>query len=71
LDSQQTMTDTLQQTSLTTKKLKNMQKEQVIHHKINDEVLEFKKTADELYLLKCVSNDLKNYRKMIRIKKYD
>ena len=48
-----------------------MQKEQVTHHKINEEMLEFKKTADELYLLKCVSNDLKNYRKMIRIKKYD
>jgi hypothetical protein len=65
------MTNTLQQTSLTTKKLKSMQKEQVMHHKINEEMLEFKKTADELYLLKRVSNDLKNYRKMIRIKKYD
>jgi hypothetical protein len=43
----------------------------VMHHKIREELLEFKKTADELHLLKRVSNDLKNYRKMIRIKKYD
>jgi len=31
----------------------------------------FKEAMDELRLLKCVSKHLKNYRKMIRLKKYD
>jgi hypothetical protein len=31
----------------------------------------FEKTMQELHLLKNVSKDLKNYRKMIKLKKYD
>ena len=31
----------------------------------------FEKTIEELHLLKSVSKDLKNYRKMIKLKKYD
>jgi len=48
-----------------------MQKEQTMHSKIREERLQFKKTVDELNLLKRVSSDLKSYRKMISIKKYD
>jgi hypothetical protein len=31
----------------------------------------FEKTMKELQFLKCVSNDLKEYKKMVKIKKYD
>jgi hypothetical protein len=65
------MTNTLQHTSLTAKKLKSTGKEKMMHRKVHDEMSKFKKTMDELHLLKSVSKDLKNYRKMIRVKKYD
>jgi len=39
--------------------------------KINDEFVNFRKTMEELYMLKRVASDLKNYRRMIRLKKYD
>jgi hypothetical protein len=39
--------------------------------KINDEFTNFRKTMEELYMLKRVASDLKNYRRMIKLKKYD
>lgn len=39
--------------------------------KIREEFLKFEKTMEELYLLKLIAEDLKNYRKMIKLKKYD
>ena len=48
-----------------------MAKEKALHHEVHDEITKFEKTMEELHLLKCVSKDLKNYRKMIRLKKYD
>jgi len=48
-----------------------MSKERTLHRKIHEEMAKFEKTMEELRLLKSVSNDLKNYRKMIRLKKYD
>jgi hypothetical protein len=65
------MTNALQHTPLTAKRLKSMSKEKVPHRKIHEEMAKFEKTMEELYLLKCVSQDLKNYRKMIRLKRYD
>jgi len=39
--------------------------------KIYEEFAKFKRTMEELHLLKSVAEDLKNYRKMIKLKKYD
>jgi uncharacterized protein (UPF0335 family) len=39
--------------------------------RIHEEFANFRKTMEELYMLKRVASDLKNYRKMIRLKKYD
>jgi len=39
--------------------------------KINDEFINFRKTMEELYMLKRVASDLKSYRRMIKLKKYD
>jgi len=47
-----------------------MSKERALH-KVHEEIAKFEKTMEELRMLKCVSEDLKSYRKMIRIKKYD
>jgi len=46
-------------------------KEKMQHRKVHDEMTKFEKTMEELHLLKSVSKDLKNYRKMIKLKKYD
>jgi hypothetical protein len=48
-----------------------MSKERMLHRKVHEELAKFEKTMEELHLLKHVSKDLKNYRKMIRVKKYD
>jgi hypothetical protein len=48
-----------------------MAKEKMLHRKIHEELTKFEKTMEELHLLKRVSKDLKNYRKMIKLKKYD
>jgi len=42
-----------------------------LHHQVNEQMTKFEKTMQELNLLKRVSKDLKNYRKMIKLKKYD
>jgi len=39
--------------------------------KIREEFLKFEKTMADLYILKLVAEDLKNYREMIKLKKYD
>ncbi|MBN1358839.1 hypothetical protein JW988_08750 [Candidatus Bathyarchaeota archaeon] len=48
-----------------------MTQEQTLHHQVNEQMTKFEKTRQELHLLKCVSKDLRNYRKMIKLKKYD
>jgi hypothetical protein len=48
-----------------------MAKEKTLHCEVNEEITKFEKTMEEIHLLKCVSKDLKNYRKMIKLKKYD
>ena len=48
-----------------------MGKEKMLHRKVHEEMTKFEKNMEELHLLKCVSEDLKNYRKMIKLKKYD
>jgi hypothetical protein len=39
--------------------------------KLNEEVLNFRKTMYELYILKRVAADLRSYRRMINLKRYD
>jgi len=48
-----------------------MAKEKKLHRKVHEEITKFEKTMEELHLLKSVSKNLKNYRKMIKLKKYD
>jgi len=48
-----------------------MSKDPMLHRKVHEEIARFEKTMEELHLLKRVSRDLKSYRRMIRIKKYD
>jgi hypothetical protein len=48
-----------------------MAEEKALHHEVHEEMTKFERTMEELHLLKCVSKDLKNYRKMIKLKKYD
>ena len=48
-----------------------MTKENTPHHKIHEEIIKFEKTMQELHLLKNISKDLRNYRKMVELKKYD
>jgi len=55
----------------TNKRPKNMAKEKTLHREAHEEITKFEKTMEELRLLKCVSKDLKNYRRMIKLKKYD
>jgi hypothetical protein len=50
---------------------KKMDKDKAPLQKIHEEMTKFEKTMEELRLLKHVSQDLKNYRKMIKLKKYD
>jgi len=52
-------------------KRKRMSEENGIHRKIHEEVAKFEKTMEELYLLKCVAEDLRSYKRMIRLKRYD
>jgi hypothetical protein len=39
--------------------------------KIWEEFAKFEKTMEELHMLKIVAEDLKNFRKMIKLKRYD
>jgi len=48
-----------------------MTQDPTLHRKVHEEIAKFEKTMDELHLIKNVSKDLKNYRRMIRIKQYD
>jgi hypothetical protein len=48
-----------------------MAKQKTLHHEVHEEITRFQKNMEELRLLKCVSKGLKNYRKMMKLKKYD
>jgi hypothetical protein len=39
--------------------------------KINEEFVKFAKMMEELHFLKYVAKDLKNFREMIKLRKYD
>jgi hypothetical protein len=48
-----------------------MTSETTHHTKVLEEVAKFQKNMEELRLLRNVSHDLKNYRRMIRIRRND
>ena len=48
-----------------------MAEEKTLHCEAHEEIARFEETMEELHLLKCISKDLKNYRKMMKLKKYD
>ena len=52
-------------------KMKTMSENNVLAQKLREEFARFERTMEELYLLKRVAADLKSYRKMIRLKRYD
>jgi hypothetical protein len=39
--------------------------------KLREEFLKFQRTMEELYLLRLVAEDLKSFRRMIKLKRYD
>jgi hypothetical protein len=43
----------------------------VLRRKVHEEIAKFEKTMEELNMLRNVSQDLRSYRKMIYIKKFD
>jgi len=48
-----------------------MDENSLVVQKIHEEFTSFHNTMEELYMLKKVAADLRNYRKMIKLKKYD
>ena len=48
-----------------------MEQKDTVVDRIYEEFTNFQKTMEELYLLKRLASDLRHYRKMIRVKKYD
>jgi hypothetical protein len=48
-----------------------MSKSNSVIQKIRDETDKFQRTVEELSLLRSVAEDLRNYRRMIKLKKWD
>ena len=48
-----------------------MDNEKTLQREFSEALIKFEKTMEDLYLLQYVSKDLKNYKKMIKLKKYD
>jgi hypothetical protein len=48
-----------------------MDQKSAVVQKIHEEFTSFRSTMEELYMLKKVAEDLRSYRKMIKLKKYD
>jgi hypothetical protein len=48
-----------------------MKEKSVALQKLSEELANFQKTMEELYLLKHVAEDMKSFRRMIRLKRYD
>ncbi len=52
-------------------KVRTMNENERFIKKIREEFAKFERTMEELHFLKQVSQDLKSFREMIRLKKYD
>jgi hypothetical protein len=53
------------------KKMNWMNEEERSVKRIKEEFVKFERTMEELRFLKDVAEDLRNFRKMIRLKRYD
>jgi hypothetical protein len=51
--------------------VKAVKENNVTLQKLHEEFTDFHKTMEELHLLKLVAADLKSYRRMIHLKRYD
>jgi hypothetical protein len=58
-------------TTTLTRRWERMTENITILQKIHEEFAKFESTMEELHLLRCVAADLKSYRKMIKLKRYD
>jgi len=52
-------------------KMKTMDKNERTLNKIQEEFIRFERTTEELHFLKQVTQDLKNFKEMLKFKKYD
>jgi len=52
-------------------KMKTMEETRALVQKLHEEFTKFETTMQELRLLKQVATDLRSYRKMMALKKYD
>jgi len=52
-------------------KMKAMDENELFVKKIREEFAKFERTMEELHFLKRVAHDLKSFREMIKLKKYD
>ena len=48
-----------------------MSEDKGFQQKVRDEFVKFERTMEELHFLRQVAQDLKNFREMIKLKKYD
>ncbi len=48
-----------------------MAEERTPLQRISEEFLRFQKTMEEIHFLKLVAEDLRSFKKMIRLKRYD
>jgi hypothetical protein len=51
--------------------MKAMKENNATLEKFHEEFTDFQKTMEELHLLKRVAADLKSYKRMIHLKRYD
>jgi len=51
--------------------MKTMDKSEPSIKKIREEFAKFERTMEELHFLKQVAHDLKNFREMLKLRRYD
>gem|GEM_PF-1092048 len=53
------------------RKVEKLSKNTKTLQKLREEFLKFESTMEELYFLKLIAEDLKSFREMIKLKRYD
>lgn len=53
------------------RKVEKLSKSTKTLQKLREEFLKFESTMEELYFLKLIAEDLKSFREMIKLKRYD
>ena len=52
-------------------RMKRVKRDKALPQKIHEEFAKFDTTMQEIHFLKLVADDLKSYRRMIKLKRYD